>query len=261
MNPASAQIQYQYQTCPIFLTGGIAGGIDGGTLPIISLLNPGAFPSGITGLAGPNFDLGDSFANFHANPGSSLQKYELGRYPFANQVTAANAIITEPLNISLTMIVVFQPGNSNVANRQSIMTSLKQTLDAHALAGGTYTVLTISYPYVNAILRDLVDASDATMEIPQWRYQWDFEIPLISIADAQNIAQNYNNLMGRVASGQVVQPGADGSITWSGTQPTIGNPGSTAAPSVIPATQAAPTLGGTPNVTTINPGDFAGSGF
>jgi hypothetical protein len=242
-NPAASQIQYTYVTCPIFLTGGIAGSLEGGTIPIISLLNPGAFPSGLGSVSGPDFDLDDAFAQFHAMPGASLQNYDLGRYPFANQVTAANAIITEPLNISMTMIVAFKPGNSNVSNRQSVMTSLKQTLDQHALAGGTYVVNTVSYPYQNAILKGLHDSSSAEVEIPQWRWVWDFEIPLISLEDANNVVQRYSNLMGRMSSGQVVQPNASGSITWSGTAPTVGNPASGASSILIPSASSAPTLG------------------
>ena len=249
MNPVSAEYQYQYQVCPIFLSGGIAGSLGGGVVPIISLLNSGAFPSGLTGTAGPDFDLGDSLANFHPDPGSTLQNYEIGHYPFANQVTAGNAIITEPLNVSITMIVVFREGAASVPNRQAVMTSLKQTLDAHALAGGTYIVNTVSYPYENALLRTLRDSSDGSLEIPQWRWVWDFEIPLITLQDAANVAQRYNNLMTQMANGQVVQPDANGSINWSGISPTVGNPGSTAAPYLIPSSGSSPLLGSTPAVT------------
>lgn len=247
MNPLAAQSAYQFQICPVFLTGGIAA-LSGGTIPILSLLNPGAFPSGVTGLADPDFGFGDSLANWTSNPGASIQKYELGRYPFANQVTAANAIITEPLNVSLTMIVVFGQGAASVPNRQAVITSLKQTLDSHSLAGGTYTLMTISYTYENAILRDLVDASDSSVSIPQWRWQWDFEIPLVSQQDATNVSQRYNNLMGQLSNGQVVQPNGAGNINWSQQSATTANPGSTAAPTVVPATQGGVTLGGSPSL-------------
>lgn len=251
-NPNAAQAQYAYQVCPIFLTGGIAGSLAGGTIPIISLLNPGAFPSGILSGAGPDFDLGDSFANFHPDPGSSLQNYELGRYPFANQITAANAIITEPLNVSITMIVAFKPGNANVANRQQVMTALKQTLDQHALAGGTYVVNTVSYPYQNAILRDLRDSSSGEVVFPQWRWVWNFEIPLISLQDANNVIQNYNALMGRMSNGQLVTPDANGNINWSGVGNTTGNSGLGVAPDLIPASTGSTSLGSLPAVTSNN---------
>lgn len=246
MNSVAAVAQYQFQTCPIILTGGIATGISGGWLPIISLLSPGAFPGGPTSPAFPDFGLDDAIANFMPVPNGSLQRYDLGRYPFANQITAANAIITEPLNISLVMIMAFAPGAASVPNRQAIMTSLKQTLSQHALAGGTYAVNTISYPYQNAILRDLRDSSGSEITISQWRWTWDFEIPLISLQDAANYTQSPNNLMSRLSNGQMVQPGPDGSNAWSGTQPTVGNPGSGAAPSVIPATQQSPLMGNSP---------------
>lgn len=242
INPA----KYLYVCCPIFLTGGVAGTLAGGTLPIIQLTDAANFPQGLLAGGSPDFDLDNAFAHYHPLPGASLQAYRFGEYPFLNQATAANSVITDPLNLSFMMIVPPRGSNGNtIYARSSIMSSLKATLDQHALLGGTYTLVTISYTYTNCLLKRLSDASSTESVVPQWRWQWDFEQPLLT---AQQAAVAYNNLMGRLSPGQVVQPNADGAITWSGTQNTVGNPGSNAAPTVVPSTGANPALGAAPGL-------------
>jgi len=232
----------QYVVSPILLTGGAAA-VSGGTIPIMSITDSLAFGSLLGG--GPGLaSLNDAFAHYHPLPGAALEAYDLGEYPFASQITAANAIITKPLNISMMMVNPRRQAG-DYANFPAVMQALKQTIDQHVLAGGTFTVLTPAYPFTNCVLRRFADASGADSKQGQWRWQWDFEMPLIALAQASAIAQNQNNLMGQLTNGQATANAA-GQLSWSGVGPTSGNPGSTAAPSTVPASASSPTLGGNP---------------
>ena len=110
--PASsgqAQFEQTFAINPVFLVGGIAGATPGATVPLMSYLQATNFAT-LLSAGNAGFDLDDSFAYFEPIPGSTLIANQIGAYPFANLATAANAIITQPLNISLRMIVpVRQP--------------------------------------------------------------------------------------------------------------------------------------------------------
>jgi len=232
--PGQQDFQLAYQVSPIYLTGGVAANLAGGTLPVISLLQSSSFPN-LLG-AGDNLDLDGYFAQFLPLPGSSLLANAIGTYPFANQQTAANAIITMPLKISLMMICPErQPGD--YAAKLSIMSALQATLAQHALSGGTFTVATPSYLYTNCILTALHDVSGQETHKWQWRWQWDFEQPLVSLAAA---AAAQNNLMSQLTNQTQVTPNANGEISGSGAAATIGNPASNVAQPVVPAAQSLP---------------------
>jgi len=235
-----AAFKLSFQLSPIVLTGGIAAAIPGGMIPIISLTQAIDFFGGL--LSGSDIDLDDFFANFVPLPGSSLIDQQLGKYPFANQAVAANAVIRQPLVISMRMICPARD-ESGYALKLATMTALQATLAQHNGSGGTYTIATPSYFYTNCVMIGMRDTSNSASMQAQNTYQLDFEQPLLTLQDAL-AAQN--SLLSQITAGTSV--GA--TPAWSGLSPTVGNPSSLGAVGTIPAasnpagTQAASPLGG-----------------
>lgn len=129
------------------------------------------------------------FGQFKVLPGHNLMDVEVATYPFANLTTAANAVFTNPLKLSIEMIAPATK-DFNTTNKQSLMTALKGTLDKHTSLGGWYNVATPSYVYQGCLLTSLKDASeeDEGMQV-QVRWIWDFMQPLLTAAQTQS-AQN-----------------------------------------------------------------------
>lgn len=216
--------QLGYQISPIILTGGIASAIPGGMLPIVAITQAANFTLGL--LQGSiNLNLDGFFAQFRPLAGASLVNNQIGMYPFANQAVAANAIIAQPLSISLMMTC---PANTQggYLSKLLTMTGLKTVLDAHNFSGGTYTVATPSFIWTNLILTNLRDVTSGQSKQVQTEWQWDFVQPLVSQAGA---AQALNGLMSKI-NGGLPQTGAP---TWSGASASIGSEVSGATPSVI----------------------------
>ena len=185
MSISISDYEYRFQINPIILVNGIAST---GAMGIVTLLQSINYKSGITGPAAPG---SPTFASFRPVPGHTLINNEVATYPFANQTTAANAVFTQPLEISLEMLV---PANGNVTldNKLSVITSLKQRLDQHTAQGGWYNVVTPSYVYQGCLLTTLVDASEEENGAqPQVRWIWNFMQPLITADEAQ-AKQNQN---------------------------------------------------------------------
>ena len=235
-SPGLALYDYTFRITPIFLTGGIAGAIPGAALPIIAIFQPSLFTA-ITSLASSDFVLDNFFAHFRPLPGATLINQDLGRYPFANQAVAANAVIQEPLTVSMLMVTPVRPPD-NVLFKFVTMQAAKAAVDQHNNSGGTYTVLTPSYPYTNGIMRRWVALPDEGTQ-SQNMWQLDFEFPLISL---QAAVQSYNNLMGRIGAQTPLTTNAAGQIPWSGLQPTVGGDtsGSIGAPIASPAIGPSP---------------------
>lgn len=231
--------QLSYQICPIILTGGIAGQIPGGMLPMLSL-----FQTGVTNSLGLPYDAGDldnSFAAFNVLPGGTLVSQTIGKYPFANQSVAANAVIREPLTVSLIMDTPMRGPNAWQV-KQMIMTALKATLERHNDIGGTFTVATPAYMYDNMLLTSLTDNSRGNNSLPQNAWRFDFERPLVALAELQG-AQN--QLMQKITNGLPttgamtgVQPGyMSGQATQAQTIKTVGGlTAGTPAPLFVPPT-------------------------
>jgi hypothetical protein len=177
--------QLSYQVCPIIMTGGIASQIPGGIMPLLML-----FGGGMN-------DLDDAFGAFNVLPGGNLIHQTISKYPFANQYVAANATINEPLTISVIMDAPMR-GPRAWAVKQAVMTALKSTLESHNVQGGTYTVLTPAYMYDNLIMTSLTDNSRGNSSLPQNAWRFDFERPLVALADLQGA---YNQLMNKITSG------------------------------------------------------------
>lgn len=216
-----------FQISPVILTGGLANSIPGTMLPIVSILQAADFVDGLLS-GGPDLDLDDFFAHFEPMPGSTLIDIQVATYPFANSTTAANATIAQPLKISLLMkCPIRAPGGYLV--KLATFTALQAVLAQHASSGGLYIVATPAFLYQNAILTSLRDISSGDSHQVQHTWQWDFEIPLVTMQQAQ---QAQNTLMSNLTQGLPT----DGSL--SGTASTLVNPASGAAPSVIPAAQS-----------------------
>ena len=223
-----------FEISPIILSNGIAKDLPQNFLPLVVITEAANLANNLVGgvLSGTfSFSLDDFFAHFSPIPGATLINNALGKYPFATQQTAANAIIAQPLTISMLMKVPVNKPGGHVVKFITFM-ALKRVLDLHANAGGTYTVVTPTYIYTNCILTGLRDVSSGESAIPQNTWQFDFEQPLVTMAQAQ-AAQN--SLMSKVSNGTQT----DGSL--SGPAVSASSPLTGAAPSSTPT--AANTVG------------------
>lgn len=196
VSPAGLAFKMANQLSPIVLTGGIATNVPGGVLPIIALTEGVNFLDSILG-GSQDLGLDDFFANFTPLPGSTLLNLQLAKYPFANQSIAANAVIQQPLQISLMMLCPVRD-EAGYPLKLATMIALQKSLQQHAILGGTYSVITPSYIYTSCILTALRDASGGETKQAQYAYQWDFEQPLITLQAAQS-AQN--GLMSAISGG------------------------------------------------------------
>lgn len=203
-----------YQISPIILSGKsiITEYIPTGLLPIIALTESINF---VRGLLSPGGDmaLDDFFAHFKPMPGSTLIDNAIGRYPFANQKTAANAIVTRPLTISLHMVCPAR-GDGAYLTKLATLSALKATLNLHSTTGGTYIVATPGQIYANCVLLGLRDITQSTGNQVQAEYQWDFEQPLLTEADAI-VAMNAQ--ISAIASGAQTLGQSTGASIISGT--------------------------------------------
>ena len=215
--------QLSYQLSPIILTNGIAT-LLGGMLPIIALTEAINFTAGI--LQGANLDLNNCFANFVVMPGGSLIAQRLGEYPFANQATAANAVISDPLKVMLKMYCPAR-GSGAWLIKLATMTALKAALDQHNASGGTYTVATPAYYYTNLVLLGLDDVSPNPKQ-PQSEWIWTFRKPLLTQSDASNVL---NTMMSKISGGLTTDGSTSGanastspqSLTGSSVVPSLGS--------------------------------------
>ena len=237
----AASFKLASQISPIILVGGIASAIPGGALPIISVSNALNFAGGLLG-GGADLGLDDFFANFQPLPGSTLVEQKIGMYTFANQAVAANAVIRDPLTISMLMVCPSNASNGYTA-KLAAMTALQSTLQQHNNSGGTYTIMTPAFVYTNCVMTSMSDVSHAESKQVQNAYRLDFVQPLVSLAQAQ-AAQN--SMMSKISNGVPT----DGAL--SGLSPTVDSPQSLAAPSVVSSASSASGL-------TINSGLTAGS--
>lgn len=213
-----------YEENPISLAGGIASGVPGGAMSVLDLLGT------VTTASGDD----EPFANFYPLAGSSLVENQIANYPFANMTVAANAVIRQPLVVSLLMRVPARGVGGYVAKTQ-VMTALKNTLDQHVFQGGTFNVATPTFFYTNVLLVKLHDVSGGDTLQTQVTYQWDFIKPLVTLADAQ---ATQSASMSLLSSGGAT----DGSL--SGTTPNIGTGVSaTSFGSDIPAASGTISLG------------------
>jgi hypothetical protein len=195
-----------FQVSPIILQNGIASGSLGGLLPIVALT--GQLVSFVQGALTNGISANDFFCRFIPLPGGTLINNVFGEYPFANQQVAANALIQQPLTLSLLMIA---PVNqvSGYITKLPIFTALQTSLQQHNLAGGWYNIATPAFVYTNMLMTGMTDVTPSDSKQQQIEWQLDFRQPLITKSQAQN-AQN--GLLSKLTSGaQIV-----GQPLWSG---------------------------------------------
>lgn len=196
---ARAAYDLAFQISPIVLFGGLYPG----GMPIVGLTGElaGLAQNVLTGaINGKAPSSNDFFARFLVQPGGTLINNSLGRYPFANQQVAANAIIQQPLSLSMRMTCPAK-GTGYYLTKTAILMSLVQTLQQHCAAGGWFSVATPAYLYTNGILLGMTDITPSNTKNPQTEFQLDFEFPLISQDQASSAL---STLFGKVAAGQPV---------------------------------------------------------
>lgn len=211
--PGAIDYKFSYQLCPIFLTGGIAQNVPGQALPIIQITQALSSPGG--DVLSAALDLDDFFCNFVPLPGATIIDNVTAEYPSANQTVAANALIENPLNISLKMIAPAGPGGGYLTKTQTML-MLQATLQQHNRSAGTYTIVTPAAYYQNCIMIRMTDITGNAGHQVQVEWQLDFRQPLLTLQQAQ---QAQNSLMGKLSNGGQLNT-AD--MQWSGTGTNIG---------------------------------------
>jgi hypothetical protein len=186
-----------FQISPIILVSGIAESTPGKLLPVIALT--GQLAAFAQGAVTSGLSLDDFFARFVPIPGGTLLANAIGTYPFANQQVAANAIVQQPLNISLEMIVPVNKAGGYLT-KLAILTSLRSSLNAHNNSGGLYHIATPAYIYTNCLMTGMTDITSGDTVQQQVKFQLDFVQPLVTQAQATT-AQN--SLMSNVTGGKV----------------------------------------------------------
>jgi hypothetical protein len=213
-SPGLVAWKLAFQLSPIVLTGGIATGIPGSMLPIIALTEGLNFTLGLlTGEEGPTLD--NFFANYEPMPGTTLIDQSVGEYPFANQTVAANAVIANPLVVSLKMICPVRQ-KLGYFTKLATMMSLKASLDQHNGLGGTYIVAMPTNFYVNMLLISMRDVTGGESAQRQTDWQLDFRKPLLTLNDAQ-AAQS--SLMSKLTNSTQI----NGEPAWSGVNTVTGD--------------------------------------
>jgi hypothetical protein len=185
-----------YEISPVILVNGVAASIPGQMLPIVALTEAANFTEGLLG-GNIETSLDKYFAHWKPLSGTTLIDNEIANVPFANQATAANAVIAKPLVISMMMICPVQT-EGGFTSKLATMTVLRQTLAYHNANGGTYTIATPSQIYTNCLLTKVSDISGGTSAQAQHTWQFDFIQPLVTIDAAQQV---YNSLMNKIANG------------------------------------------------------------
>jgi hypothetical protein len=202
-----------YEISPIVLVGGIASGLPGGAMSILSLTE---------GSDNVSYeDLDRYFARFTVLSNGTLQDWGIADYPFASMVMAANAVIQNPLRVSLMMLCPAKNiGDRNYMTKIAKITAMKSKLNDHVSRGGYFHVSTPAYTYTDCLLTSIRDVSSANDKQVQLMYQWDFVQPLITQSAA---AQALNNLTNRFDK-QLPTPNP---INNSGLDVVINNPTNT----------------------------------
>ena len=176
-----------FEIAPIWLVGGLADYV-GGYTPITLLTEM---------MDIPGIENGEFFAHYKPLPGGTLSKWQVAEYPFANFATAANAVVQQPLEISMLMVCPAQTGGGYLI-KQAILTALQFGIQKHITTGGTFTVLTPAFTYANCLLTGIRDITPAGDKQVQYMFQWDFVQPLITTSQSQSVL---GGLMNKVSNG------------------------------------------------------------
>lgn len=219
MNTGLSDFQLGFEISPILFSGGIAEGLNNGIMPIIAITQAQDYDGGLLN-GSLSLNLDSYFANFKPIAGGQLVSNTIGMYPFANQTVAANAIISQPVAISMLMICPAR-GIGGYQRKLETLTALKQAFDQHNSLGGTYIVVTPSYVYESCVMTGFRDVGLGESKQVQTEWQLDFLRPLLTEEDA---AIAMNSLMSKIDGGL---PQTSSEPTWSGnensTDPVMGN--------------------------------------
>ncbi|CAB4132115.1 hypothetical protein UFOVP136_44 [uncultured Caudovirales phage] len=179
----------QYEFAPILLKNGIADSYPEKVMSILQLTQQNGYP----------LDDGGYFGYFSFTNGGTFMQNTVAQYPFANQYTAANAIVRQPNNISLLMTC---PARSNmpIDKRQSIFQSLMASLDRHIALGGMFVVYTPMAIMQNCLLLAVRDSSSGENAVLQNGMIFDFTQPqIMTDEDAQKAT---NATMDKINKGE-----------------------------------------------------------
>jgi uncharacterized protein YcfJ len=213
-----------FEISPILLTRGIAQNLSGRVLPIVALTDGASLATGL--LSSGTLSVDNFFAKYYVLPGGMLINQQVATYPFANQAVAANAVITQPLPVSMMMVCPARPGSGaagavlgaaagglagaglgtgvapgivggalagigGYVGKLATISALQKSLAQHNSLGGTYTILTPSYIYTDCIMTAMRDvSSEGETKQYQVRWQLDFMQPLVLSAAAADSVLN-----------------------------------------------------------------------
>lgn len=201
---AVASYNLAYQISPIILQGGI---FPSASMPIISLYGSSSLILSALNFVTGATDPTQLFPVYLPLPGSTLISNQVGMYPFANRQVAANAVIQQPLTLSMQMIApVNQPGG--YLTKLAMFTALQGSLSQHNAAGGTYNVMTPAFLYTNLLMTGMEDMTSGQGNQKQIEWRLDFIQPLVT---QQAAAAAQSSLLSLITSGGQVT-----NTTWSG---------------------------------------------
>ena len=173
---SSFQLTYEIQ--PIWLNQGIATNAPNQTIPITNLTQP----SGVGGMS-----YNDFFAIFKIQSGGTLVEWQFAEYPFASLEVAANAMVQQPLKVSMLMICpASTTPTNNYLTKLNTINNLQNQIQAHIQQGGYFTVYTPAFVYKDVLLKTIRDVTPESSVQRQMMFQWDFEQPLIALQDANS---------------------------------------------------------------------------
>jgi hypothetical protein len=196
-----------FQTSPIILSGGLFSSALGGVMALSGLVS--SVVNSVTGTdALPT-------VRYVPLPGATVISNTVATYPFANRAVAGNAVIRNPKNVSLLMIAPVNSVGGYLLKMATFM-ALQSTFEAHTAAGGTFHVLTPSYPYFDCLMTTMTDVTSGEGHQQQIQWQIDFVQPLVTQQQAQTA---WNGMMSQISGGQQIT-----SSSWNDAAATAGTP-------------------------------------
>lgn len=194
---ARQSFKQSYEIAPIFLLGGIAGS----SYTDSKLISAVAAPLEIT---------------FIPMVGGKFLSWQPGTYPFAIQSIAANAMIAQPLPISMLGICPADSESVGYISKSNAVSNFMQSLSQHINLGGLFGVMTPAFTWTPCLLTDISDVSDGTSLQTQWKWRFDFLMPLLTL---QQALQAENQLMSKLSSGAPMTSNSRNSSSTSAVAP------------------------------------------
>lgn len=189
-NAARAAYDAAFQTSPIIMSGGIFSTALGGVMTLSGLVS--TVINDVTGS-----DVLPT-VRYVPLPGATVINNTVATYPFANRSVAGNAVIRNPKNVSLLMIAPVNSVGGYLLKMATFM-ALQSTFEAHTAAGGTFHVMTPSYPYFDCLMTAMTDVTSGEGHQQQIQWQIDFIQPLVTQQQAQTA---FNGMLSMISGGQ-----------------------------------------------------------